>query len=131
GLAYRIVEGRVEWEAEPVKMHADDAFAAEAAAANGTPRSKAKKEAMEWLRDKLAAGPLPAGDVIDEGEQYGLSERTLQRALKAIGGRSTKGEFDKGWMWSPAVPAVLSLFPSPEGDTGRVGELSPSAGFSA
>ncbi len=32
GLAYHIEDGRVPWEAVPVRMHADDAFAAEAAA---------------------------------------------------------------------------------------------------
>lgn len=56
GLAYRIKEGRVHWETDPVRMHADDAFAAEMQAAGTKPRGTERRDAMEWLRDELAAG---------------------------------------------------------------------------
>ena len=92
GLAYRIQEGRVAWETEPVRMHADDAFAAElrAASSPGT-RGTERREAASWLREELAEGSRPASEVIERGEQYGFTERTLQRALQTIGanGRRT------------------------------------------
>jgi hypothetical protein len=102
GLAYRIVGGKVEWEPDPVKMHADDAFAAEAAAAERRSGSPARREAAEWLRNKLVGGPKPASEIIEEAEQYGMSDRTLHRALKALGGRSVKSDFDGLWMWELA-----------------------------
>jgi hypothetical protein len=51
GLAYRIVKGAVAWESEAVKMHADDAFAAEMAAAEKKlpRRGSERRDAAEWL----------------------------------------------------------------------------------
>jgi len=98
-LAYRIVEGRVEWEPDAVKMHADDAFAAEAAAAKPSQRGSERKEAGEWIRRQLAEGPVPASDVIELGEQCGFSTRTLRRAYKQLGGSTKKNSFSGPWMW--------------------------------
>jgi hypothetical protein len=51
GLAYRIQDGRVLWEPDPVKMHADDAFAEEVKSSNGGgKRQSDQQEAAEWLR---------------------------------------------------------------------------------
>jgi len=101
GLAYRIIDGRVQWDVDPVRMHADDAFAEEMRAANGGKRRGSEgREAAEWLRKELASGPKPASEVIELGEQYAFSKRTLQRALKTIDGERTKNGFDGPWMWS-------------------------------
>jgi hypothetical protein len=102
GLAYRIVKGAVAWESETVKMHADDAFAAEMAATEkkSPHRGSERREAVEWLTEQLATGPVAATDIIDLGEQFGFSKRTLQRALTTIGGDRRKESFDGSWMWS-------------------------------
>jgi hypothetical protein len=101
GLAYRIVDDRVVWEYEPVKMHADEAFEAEAASAAGkTNRGAERREAAAWLREQLAGGPKPASEVIELGEQDGFTKRTLQRALKEVGGERTKDAFNGPWLWS-------------------------------
>ena len=101
GLAYRIEDGRVAWEAEPVRVHADEAFAAELKAAQGKDkRGTERREAMEWLREQLKDGPCPASDLIELGEQYGFTKRTLQRALKEIGGARKKDSFGGPWLWS-------------------------------
>jgi len=102
GLAYRIAHGRVEWETEPVRMHADDAFAAEAAAAEPSRRGSERREAIEWLQEHLAGGLVPASEVIEIGQQFGFSKRTLQRAYKQIGAKPQKESFDGPWMWSLA-----------------------------
>lgn len=101
GLAYRIKEGVVVWEPGPVRMHADDAFAAEVRAANGgSNRGAERRVAANWLRDELAKGSRPASELIEVGEQRGFTKRTLQRALTAIGGERKKDMFDGPWLWS-------------------------------
>lgn len=118
GLAYRIDGGRVCWELDPVRMHADDAFAAELRASNDSgKRGGDQQEAADWLRTVLADEPRPAGEIIDEGDQYGFGKRMLQRALKNIGGVSAKGDFGKGWLWSLPAGGAPDLFsPAHEGD---------------
>jgi hypothetical protein len=101
GMAYAIKEGRVEWESDPVKMHADDAFAAEAAAAE--PKrgrsSSERREASEWLEETLRGRWMPTVEVLELGKQYDFSERTLRRAFKALNGASKKESFGGPWMW--------------------------------
>ncbi|REJ91095.1 MAG: hypothetical protein DWQ34_15780 [Planctomycetota bacterium] len=103
GLAYRIKESCVVWDADPIPMHADDAFAAEVAAQNGRGTSKRatlKQEAMEWLQSVLTDVPRSASEIAEEGDQSGFDKRTLQRAYKALGGVPQKDGFDGGWVWS-------------------------------
>jgi len=100
GLAYRIVDGRVEWEPEPVNIHADDAFRAELDGPSKADRSTQRDEAEEWLREHLAGGPVPTNEVLDVGKEAGFSERTLRRAFKELGGRSRKDKEGGCWRWS-------------------------------
>lgn len=102
GLAYRITAGRVVWEADPVRMHADDAFAAELRAESSTTRGADRREAAAWLREELSKGAQKASDLLVLGEQRGFTERTLQRAFKQIGGERRKDTFDGPWLWSLA-----------------------------
>ncbi len=99
GLAYRIIDGRVVWETEPVRMHADEAFAEELkTASDKSTRGAERREVVAWLRDALAEGRLPSKEVIADARENGFSERTLRRAFKEIDGRSKK---DGGkWYWS-------------------------------
>ena len=99
GLAYRLVDGRVVWDAGSVHMHADDAFAAEAAAMESKPKGVERQEAGDWLRERLASGPLPSKDVIDEAREIGFSQITLRRAYKEMGGKARKSKFEGGWLW--------------------------------
>ncbi len=101
GLAYRIVEGRVVWDTDPVRMHADDAFAAEMRKSNGAgTRGSDRREAVEWLRNELVQGPKPASEIIEAGEHQGYSERTLRRAYKQVGQKTKKASFDGPWLWT-------------------------------
>ena len=113
---YRIVEGKVVWELDPVRMHADDAFAAEMRTNNGSgSRGSERREAAEWLREELADGPKPASEVIEAGEHCGFTKRTVQRAFSEIGGERKKGEFNGPWLWSLPADRSPTLFsPAPK-----------------
>ncbi len=78
-----------------MRMHADDAFAA----ANEPGRGAERREAIAWLREQLAGGPVPANDVIERGVQFGFNERTLQRAFKLLGGVRKREGFHGRWTW--------------------------------
>lgn len=105
GLAYRIEQGAVCWEADPIKMNADELLAIEANAKPDSDRSQ-RDDAAEWLRDTLANGPMPSKEVIADGREHGHAEKTLRRAFNdIIGGKPTKMGMNGGWMWS--LPASI------------------------
>jgi len=63
-------------------------------------RLDVKKKAQDWLRAQLSTGPKLAADVVKAGEVIGYQKRTLQRALRDIGGITSKDNFKTGWVWS-------------------------------
>jgi putative DNA primase/helicase len=99
GLAYRIDDGRVAWDFNPVKMHADDAFAAEMASNKPSQRGSERREAIAWLREHMTDKTMPSTEVIEAGEQVGFTDRTLRRAYKTIGIPARKESFDGPWLW--------------------------------
>jgi putative DNA primase/helicase len=109
GLAYRLREGRVAWETDPVRMHADDAFVAEAAEADRrskAPRPTVQQSASDWLLTAVTATPVLSSEILERGDQAGFSKRSLQRAFRELGGEPQKAGFDGGWLW--ALPAGLT-----------------------
>jgi len=72
----------------------------------------ARGEAIEFLKEVLADGPVAASQVKEEAEDAGISERTLARAKKVLGVISYRegetGERGKGqWLWKlPVVNLV-------------------------
>lgn len=99
GLAYRIEQGTICWEADPVRMHADELLAIEANAKPDSDRSQ-RDDAADWLRDTLANGPMSPKEIITDGREQGHAEKTLRRAFKEMGGKPTKTGMDGGWLWS-------------------------------
>jgi hypothetical protein len=107
GLAYRVVQrclpglaraiSYVEWEAEHVKMSANDAMSAEA---EGGKKRSQLAEAQEFLREKLAGGTVPAREVAQHAAALGIAARTLRRARKSAGVLVEKTGMDGGWVWS-------------------------------
>jgi hypothetical protein len=87
----------IAWSPDPVISSADEALTrAEIADLNS---------ARQWLTKALAGGPRSASEIADEGSQYGFHERTLRRALHAIGGNTQNRGIVWGWWWSlPAAP---------------------------
>jgi putative DNA primase/helicase len=53
--------------------------------------------AMEWLRDRLANGPVPATDLYEQGKAAGHAERTIDRAKERLELVSRKR--GDGWVW--------------------------------
>jgi putative DNA primase/helicase len=105
GIAYRLepvgtakgIEAiRVQWDAEPVNITANEAIYASAEGAKG---SGHKREAEEFLQAYLEAGPMPADKVTAAAEANGISDRTLKRAKKTLRVVSEKDEFRGGWTW--------------------------------
>ncbi|MCI0335319.1 MAG: AAA family ATPase [Planctomycetes bacterium] len=103
GLAYTI-EPRgqcgavaISWHSAPITTSAEEALhSAEATDLN---------RARQWLRKALAHGPRSASEVTQEAEHYGFHQRTLRRALHAIGGHTQNRGLLEGWWWSiPDAP---------------------------
>ena len=99
-----VIETRALWpllslgNSSPVDISADAALqAADAQVSGGT---SAVAEAEEFLRDILAAGPIPQKEVKDAAGGHGLAWRTVQRAKARLRVRATKDGMDGGWSWS-------------------------------
>lgn len=92
-----------------------DARALLAAPSDDDDRS-ALEEACVFLREQLAAGPVPARVVQAEARRAGIADKTLRRAKARLGVRATRVGFGStgGWMW--ALPAAGD--PNPEPDPG-------------
>ncbi len=109
------------WESEPVSITADEAMAIEVKKRGPAP--KQHKEAIDWLNKDLAAGSRPREDVIDDAEDMGFSERTIQRAFREIGGLSKREGFGKRAVWSLPSDAN-ALRPGQPGTNGETGRIS-------
>ena len=103
GLGYHIVSltlpsgistSVIEWDAAAVHLSANDVLAASGESGG------AMREAREFLADVLMDGPIAADKVNEMAEARGISERTLERARKALGVVSTKDDFKGGWTLS-------------------------------
>ena len=78
-----------------------DVTATEAMQAAGGQSGYAKREAREFLLERLQAGPAKADDLFEEADQAGIAKATFKRAKKDLGIRSRKeqGKLDGAWMW--------------------------------
>jgi hypothetical protein len=117
GLAYRFepaivscpggyVEiSRVVWESQPVQMTADEAMEA----GSGAQKTSALSEAVDWLREFLKDGPVPAAKVYERAEADGIARKTLQRASVDLGVLKIKPSMTEGWSWS--LPTKVAKTP--------------------
>ena len=115
GLACRIALAdngapRVEWEKAAVVLSADDALSI-------ATEDEGYIDTADWLRQLLAAGPMPVRQVQTEAKHIGVPWRTVQRALKKSGAESVREGFGPNarYVWrlkrrsgaagAPSVPA--------------------------
>ena len=84
----------IVWHTQHIEITANEAMAA----AGG---HTAKREATDFLRERLGTGPGYADEVIEEAEQNGINQKTLKRAKKDLGIRSRKetGKLGGKWIW--------------------------------
>ena len=107
GLAYTIrSDGSrgapvVEWESQPITVTADEALAVDDGAGGGR---SALSEAVDWLRDVLARGPVKAKDVKRQADDDGIAARTLDRAKAMLGVQGTRDGFGGPWVWRLPEP---------------------------
>jgi hypothetical protein len=78
-----------------------DVSATEAMQAAGGQSGYAKREAREFLLERLEAGPVKAEDLLEEAKQNGISKTTLMRMKKELGvlSRKQQGKVGGEWMW--------------------------------
>jgi putative DNA primase/helicase len=105
-LAYHLLPAFL-WEG-PSRLTANDLLAAAAPA----DEASAEDDARTFLRSTLAGpDPLPARLVLNAARDAGISQRTLKRAKRKEGVRTTRRGFGAGstWLWSlPEAGAELS-----------------------
>jgi putative DNA primase/helicase len=84
----------IVWHPQHVEITANEAMAA---AGSHT----AKREAKEFLLERLEAGAVRSDDIIEEAKQEGIAKRTLDRAKRDLGikSRKTPSKFDGEWFW--------------------------------
>jgi hypothetical protein len=95
----------IVWHPQHVEITANEAMQA---AGSHT----AKREAREFLLERLEAGPANSDDIIEEAKQEGIAEKTLRRAKKELGIKSRKqqGRTDGPWFWE--LPPKRESWPS-------------------
>jgi putative DNA primase/helicase len=116
----------VDWESGTVEDTADEIMAAIAGAAGDR---TAKAEAMEFLAELLAAGPVPQKDVQRQADAAGFSWPTIKRAKRELGVKALRegveGERGHGrWLWSrPENDGIKGISEALRGSTKRVSPL--------
>lgn len=109
-----IATSRVEWLGDS-EYTADDLLGtspSDAGEENRKRPSPAVKEAMEFLKQLLADGPLLATTVKADAEAAGISPPTLNRAMERLGVGSDKEGLSGPWIWKlPEVEVVTVPVP--------------------
>jgi hypothetical protein len=84
----------IVWHPQHVEITANEAMQA----AGG---HTAKREAKEFLLERLEAGPAKRDVVVEEAKEEGIAFATLKRAKKDLGVKSSKerGKIDGEWLW--------------------------------
>jgi hypothetical protein len=90
GMAFRIVDGRIEWEPDPVYDNVDIA----GQQSKVTPREIAEA----FLERALQDGPVAADQIFEEAEKKGINKTTLYRAKRELKVESQK--HGSAWTWA-------------------------------
>jgi hypothetical protein len=111
-----IIGSYAVWEDGEVDISASAALAAVSGdAKGGSDDRSAMAEAEQFLRDKLANGPVPAKDGEEHAGAIGIARRTLMRARKKLRVIAEKPDMKEGWTWRLPLPEECQE--SPKGAT--------------
>ncbi|OWY70623.1 hypothetical protein B7486_13475 [cyanobacterium TDX16] len=100
-LSYRIQDGGLYWDAEPVALTADELLGQ----SPGPDSRSDRVDARRFLEEILTDGPVPARRVVSEGRNHGFSPKQLRSAQSSLGVRHRKvGQPGSPglWEWSLA-----------------------------
>ena len=101
GPTAEIVASYIVWDSNPVMLTADEAVRAQ----DGRDIAPSRREAEEFLRVELAAGPRSADEIEKAAKAAGVAMKTVKRAKASLKIRSYKSSLSGGWLWSlPGVP---------------------------
>ncbi len=89
----------LNWDAED--LIGDPESIVRSAESNSVSEAELAAE-MEFIRDLLAGGPVPANEAISSGQAQGFSPENLRKALREVGGNSKKesGHSRGAWYWA-------------------------------
>ena len=111
GLAFTIQgegqRGAIVWEDDPVDMTANQLIAQESGKESGT---SVVDECVSWLRDKLAHGEMPAGEIKKQAAADGFKDRTFRRAKEKLRVCHSPSGFGGPWVYS--LPDVSRTEPT-------------------
>lgn len=125
-LAYRLVDGRVEWDDQPVPAIDVDALLSPVSGAQADDRSAAEDFIDELLRD-ATAWPLEAKSVIAAGREHGIPDRTLRWTAKKMGIRIERTGFGGAGRWLWHRPAIAASIPASALATETIAPMEPIA----
>jgi putative DNA primase/helicase len=102
-LAFWLRDGFIEYEPEPIDMDAMESWTQR----RPTPRLD---EAIEWLKDVLADGPVKSVEILEMAAEAGLAEDTLRRAKDELYVSVYKvGNNENAcWYWAMPITGELS-----------------------
>ena len=89
GLAFRIEDGRVAWEAEEVDR---ETIFDKAAAAGQTDPAVRLDDATAWLRRRLENGRVEGGPLKEEARSAGIGRTLFAKAVEAVGAKGFRGK---------------------------------------
>jgi hypothetical protein len=109
GLAFTIEsqaatnEPTIHWSPDPVAGSADSIVGS--ARPRGRPDHQ-REDAMNWLKSRLAGGPAPVTEVLEEADAHGINKQTLRRAFRELRGEAIKAGFGSFGQWLWRLPAA-------------------------
>jgi len=106
---------RVLW-GDPVEGEARELLAA-AEVDNDADERTMTSDAVEWLREYLGAGPMPADVATREARKMGHSDKAIRTARTRLGVKPRKVGLRDGWEWSlPHTHDATTKAPNPPED---------------
>jgi len=91
-----IVTSRIAWDGRPVTITATEALQA----ANATAKRDKLKDAIAFLEEQLANGPVPVTELFRVAEEWEIAEKTLRRAGYKLCVTKEKTGFQGAWTWA-------------------------------
>ena len=119
GMAFSIIDGKLQWEPDPVAIDANRVL-------GGEPDERRERDdTAEQLCSRLANGPVDAVDVLEWAEQNGITRKRLWRAKQSLGITSRKTGFDGRWQWALPLQDSQETLPVETGILGILRDSSP------